>query len=285
MNDIGGIWRTVGGRRIFIKEGQDLATAMRESGKFNSKQINSAKKIDELFKKKRCLEQKQAELEIKEDLVKPSENKKEIRAQEEFNPNDYNQIDNDTFNEMSLKQNITQGQEDRLYDYDRGYVGTDFAMGINNCLRDKSLDMNFEQRNTKDMLQSVISRNKLEYNVKAARYVDEAYLKEEFGINISRERAKNEFETGVLKINRNIGKVITNKGFMSVSLTENSIFKDNVVKLNTYIKKGTNCFVTKNLEESEAVLNTNTKYKIIKAYNVVDDYGYSQLNIDVEVLK
>lgn len=35
MSDIGGVWRTVGGRRIFIKDGKDLATAMIESGKFN----------------------------------------------------------------------------------------------------------------------------------------------------------------------------------------------------------------------------------------------------------
>lgn len=35
--DLGpGVWRTVGGRRIFIKEGQDLSTAMRESGKFDN---------------------------------------------------------------------------------------------------------------------------------------------------------------------------------------------------------------------------------------------------------
>ena len=33
--DIGGVWRTVGGRRIFIKDGQDLASAMKESGKFD----------------------------------------------------------------------------------------------------------------------------------------------------------------------------------------------------------------------------------------------------------
>ena len=36
-DDIGGVWRTVGGRRIFIKDGQDLASAMKESGKFNNK--------------------------------------------------------------------------------------------------------------------------------------------------------------------------------------------------------------------------------------------------------
>lgn len=37
MNDMGGVWRTIGGRRIFIKDGQDLASAMIESGKFKSK--------------------------------------------------------------------------------------------------------------------------------------------------------------------------------------------------------------------------------------------------------
>ena len=41
MNDIGGVWRTVGGRRIFIKEGQDLVSAMKESGKFSKKQVEN----------------------------------------------------------------------------------------------------------------------------------------------------------------------------------------------------------------------------------------------------
>lgn len=34
-DDIGGVWRTVGGRRIFIKDGEDLETAMKKSGKFD----------------------------------------------------------------------------------------------------------------------------------------------------------------------------------------------------------------------------------------------------------
>ncbi len=33
-NDLGGVWRTVGGRHIFIKDGDDLATAMKKSGKY-----------------------------------------------------------------------------------------------------------------------------------------------------------------------------------------------------------------------------------------------------------
>ena len=39
--DIGGVWRTVGGRRIFIKDGEDLATAMKNSGKFGNKTNNT----------------------------------------------------------------------------------------------------------------------------------------------------------------------------------------------------------------------------------------------------
>ena len=35
-DDIGGVWRTIGGRRVFIKDGQDLASAMIESGKFKN---------------------------------------------------------------------------------------------------------------------------------------------------------------------------------------------------------------------------------------------------------
>lgn len=54
-NDLGGVWRTVGGRRIFIKDGQDLASAMKESGKFGKKGIEDKK---EIIDKKTKLERK-----------------------------------------------------------------------------------------------------------------------------------------------------------------------------------------------------------------------------------
>lgn len=38
-----GIWRTVGGRRVFIKNGQSLSEAMIESGKFSSRKNNIQK--------------------------------------------------------------------------------------------------------------------------------------------------------------------------------------------------------------------------------------------------
>ena len=40
-----GVWRTIGGRRVFIKDGQSLASAMKESGKFSNKQTENKKII------------------------------------------------------------------------------------------------------------------------------------------------------------------------------------------------------------------------------------------------
>lgn len=48
-----GVWRTVGGRRIYIEDGEDLKTAMDKSGKFGSKGWDYrgvGEKLDEIEK-------------------------------------------------------------------------------------------------------------------------------------------------------------------------------------------------------------------------------------------
>lgn len=57
MEDIGGVWRTIGGRKVFIKDGQDLASAMKESGKFKS----SAKKTKEESQNKELSKEEKAD--------------------------------------------------------------------------------------------------------------------------------------------------------------------------------------------------------------------------------
>ena len=44
FDDGDGVWRTIGGRRVFIREGQSLSDAMKKSGKFKN-----AKKKDNTF--------------------------------------------------------------------------------------------------------------------------------------------------------------------------------------------------------------------------------------------
>ena len=63
-DDIGGVWRTIGGRRVFIKTGQSLSEAMIESGKFKNlrsdyrkaKEEEKKKEIDPVALDKKALE-------------------------------------------------------------------------------------------------------------------------------------------------------------------------------------------------------------------------------------
>lgn len=67
-----GVWRTVGGRRIFIKEGQDLASAMKESGKFKKNEIKN-EKDDKKAKTKLTDEEKEEKIKkLQEELEKTS---------------------------------------------------------------------------------------------------------------------------------------------------------------------------------------------------------------------
>ena len=56
-----GIFRTVGGRRIFIKEGQSLSEAMKESGKFSKKEDKENKENNKEKKVKILYHQTKAE--------------------------------------------------------------------------------------------------------------------------------------------------------------------------------------------------------------------------------
>lgn len=69
-----GVWRTIGGRRVFIRTGQSLGDAMRESGKFkNLKEKNTEDKnvqsVKDFRKKLRGLENYHEELDIGNDTI------------------------------------------------------------------------------------------------------------------------------------------------------------------------------------------------------------------------
>ena len=104
--DIGGVWRTVGGRRIFIKDGEDLETAMKKSGKFKKEEIkdkNDDKNKDNEEKIKKLQEEydsiksmfdpRKAELRDKINALKEGKNlddyKKEQKDKEAKQKEDY----------------------------------------------------------------------------------------------------------------------------------------------------------------------------------------------------
>ena len=91
-DDEDGVWRTVGGRRIFIRNGQSLGDAMKESGKFNTskakedKPANNAKEAADKYmsenyeKKKKEMEnwlEKSKEIKGEDDTFKKATNDNE----------------------------------------------------------------------------------------------------------------------------------------------------------------------------------------------------------------
>jgi len=58
---------------------------------------------------------------------------------------------------------------------------------------------------------------------------------------------------------------------------------DGNVELNVCIPKGTNAFITENYEESELILNHDTKYVLRNVKEVTNEYGESTLLLDIEI--
>lgn len=67
-DDVGGVWVTVGGRHIFIKGGQSLSEAMKESGKFKGKEKSKTKEemVEDIKKKDELYQKRMAEKKTKE---------------------------------------------------------------------------------------------------------------------------------------------------------------------------------------------------------------------------
>lgn len=109
-NDIGGVWRTVGGRRIFIKDGQSLSDAMKESGKFekdtkaNDWTDENQKRFVELLDKmsERTEEEEKEFKQLKEKKTKYLEHLKEQK--EEVEKNKLNKL-NDNINKIIEEDN------------------------------------------------------------------------------------------------------------------------------------------------------------------------------------
>ena len=99
-----GVWRTIGGRRIFIKTGQNLSSAMKESGKFK---IKNKKKETKTNSKNQIITQeeknkKMIEIQNESKRLESERDKKNEKLKQLYNDG---KIDNDKYDEEWLKIN------------------------------------------------------------------------------------------------------------------------------------------------------------------------------------
>ena len=87
----GGIWRTISGRKVFIKDGQSLTEAMKSSGKFENQTVRMYLKslevirLEELSDEYKATLNKISELEYNNKITKDEYDKAIKKANEIFN--------------------------------------------------------------------------------------------------------------------------------------------------------------------------------------------------------
>lgn len=165
-------------------------------------------------------------------------------------------------------------------DRKKGYIATNNSFKINKALYTNDLSKidDFDLQ-TISMLDDVISRSVIPKNIKGDRYYKEDILPILYGQNKHLENVSNVSEL-IDKINEE-GATLNSLGFNSISvLPFKSLFSGMPIKFEIDIPKGTNGYLTDNLNESELILGRNTLFKI---YAATKDNIFNKLILKVKV--
>ena len=171
----------------------------------------------------------------------------------------------------------------QIYAHDTGgYIRTSNSFKINAALRNKAADtLSDDDRLTISTLKRVISENATDRDIILDRYVDANYIKSNFGF--APEESGN-IEKLVNRLSKEFtGSILVDKGFVSTSFSEENVFTWRPIKLKIQAPKGTNMFATQNYVESEVILNTETKMKLISATKNANNQIELVLEIQSEV--
>lgn len=210
-----------------------------------------------------------------------------------INNKTYSYIDDAQWNKLinMCKNNETQAEHHQIWRHwsekrKAGYVQTSNSYNINGALRLGDTSNLFpDDFVTIDTLDKVIKRTKLQDNIIADRYCDANFLKNVFGVDLKSERVA-DIDQAVKDLQAHIGKTRIEKAFMSVSLkSDKNVFTDKVVKLKVLLDDGTTVYITSNRVESEAILHTSTRYKLLDVCRLTDLKGHSWVEMMIKIVK
>lgn len=233
----------------------------------------TARKYERKAKLFKAIGDKEAETteRVREQIVKQEQKKfqKVIKNNETcYNINKYSYLEDGLeeakkhFSQCSAEENFI------INDSEFRYVGTWRSFSMNQYLRTGDLSAlegeDEKYLETINVLKNVINSNKTHKDFICDRYVDGNWLKN--FISGSKVNSNIAFEDIAEELNKHIGYVKEQKGFISASVTPtNNVFTDRPIKLELYVPKGTHCYATTNDLESEIIFNTGIKFNLREA--------------------
>lgn len=266
-----GVWRTISGRRVFIKKGQSLTEAMKESGKFknsnkdNSKSDKKTSKINDLKRKINEFEEKHEGLRGRDRIL----NRKEITELEK----ELGELDGST-EEARIKKlenhDITLNQEAILRNM--GVVGKpsvdeiEMAITYEDSVNNYSGSMYKQIRDQNNKSQNVVE---LRENIEEFIKISPKYEKETYrGLSFSDDESYNDFIKSLdkgAKIEMNGISSWTSSKKVAEEFANQS--KHKVMLVNRTVKEGVSIKnISKWKGEEEVLFGSSTDFKYVDKY-------------------
>lgn len=171
---------------------------------------------------------------------------------------------------------------DMLYYKQYGYIGTTNYSNINRYLRKFKSDIAAQSAETIRHLDIAIDRRVLPENTILYRNADREFLRTVFGVN------GNKLDDFVKGINKKLKDdfVYSDKGFTSTSsIQSQNVFQSREISIKIKTPKGTNVYITDNLDESEVIFARNQKFRVISVKKSTRTYktgwGSKEQTIDI----
>lgn len=212
----------------------------------------------------------------------------ELENVEKYAKEEYNYLEEDYSEALKKFGKINKSQVEKIYansTRDTGYIATGNSFDINRAFRNKEPNLLREvDLITSKTLDEVIKSNKTPYNIKGFRKVNLDWVSN-FIKNADIPKTYDSIQDVSDALNSIIGHKYEELGYSSISVNPNmNVFPNRRVQLDIEIPKGSNAYLTLNVQESELIMGRGTIFELKESSVIEDDYE-EILKIILRVIK
>ena len=200
----------------------------------------------------------------------------ELENVEKYAKEEYNYLEEDYSEALKKFGKINKSQVEKIYansTRDTGYIATGNSFDINRAFRNKEPNLLREvDLITSKTLDEVIKSNKTPYNIKGFRKVNLDWVSN-FIKNADIPKTYDSIQDVSDALNSIIGHKYEELGYSSISVNLNmNVFSNRRVQLDIEIPKGSNAYLTMNVQESELIMGRGTIFELKESSVIKDDY-------------
>lgn len=264
-----------------IKERQliekKLNHAKRQAKSYNRLAKNSLDAENQEVYRARATEWRGKVKEYREQLDSFEEkNGLELKDVEKYTKEEYNYLEEDYSEALKKFGKINKSQVEKIYansTRDTGYIATGNSFDINKAFRNREPNLLREvDLITSKTLDEVIKSNKTPYNIKGFRKVNLDWVSN-FIKNADIPKTYDSIQDVSDALNSIIGHKYEELGYSSISVNPNmNVFSNRRVQLDIEIPKGSNAYLTMNVQESELIMGRGTIFELKESSVIKDDY-------------